>query len=347
MDLKLTAEESSFRDELRPGLPKNAPKDWAQWREKPLEESYPYLRAWQSKLHDGGWAAVSWPKEYGGRSATLMQQTLFWEEMARLEAPPMANSLGLGLIGPTIIAYGTEEQKKRYIPKILSAEEIWCQGYSEPGAGSDVASLQTRAVEEGDYFIVNGQKVWTSGAHHADMCILLVRTDPEAPKHKGISYVLVDMHSPGITVRPLVQITGDANFNEVFFEDVKVPKKNLIGEKNQGWQVAITTLMFERSGIGGGRDMLGAVKELKDLAQTVRHNGATAWDNSDVRQKISQFACEASAIKYTGFRQITRRLKGLPPGPEGSVLKLTVSELNLRMNKVAMVLLGPTTTMEF
>jgi alkylation response protein AidB-like acyl-CoA dehydrogenase len=155
------------------------------------------------------------------------------------------------------------------------------------------------------------------------------------------------MHSPGVTVRPLVQITGDANFNEVFFEDVKVPKKNLIGEKNQGWQVAITTLMFERSGIGGGRDMLGAVKELKSLAQTVPHNGSTAWNNTDVRQKISQFACEAAAIKYTGFRQITRRLKGLPPGPEGSVLKLAVSELNLRMNKFAMELLGPYSQLEF
>ncbi len=155
------------------------------------------------------------------------------------------------------------------------------------------------------------------------------------------------MHSPGVTVRPLVQITGDANFNEVFFEDVKVPKKNLIGEKNQGWQVAITTLMFERSGIGGGRDMLGAVKELKDLAQTVRHNGSTAWANTDVRQKISGFACEAAAIRYTGFRQITRRLKGLPPGPEGSVLKLAVSELNLKMNKFAMELLGPYSQMDF
>src|SRR6201997_4041086 len=178
-----------------------------------------------------------------------MQQALFWEEMARVEAPPMANSLGLGLIGPTIIACGTEAQKRRYIPKILSAEEIWCQGYSEPNAGSDIASLQTRAIEEGDYFIVNGQKVWTSGAHRADWCILLTRTDPDAPKHKGISYLLAHMYSPGITVRPLVQITGERGFNEVFFEDVRIPKQNLVGPKNHGWQVAVTTLMFERTGM--------------------------------------------------------------------------------------------------
>jgi alkylation response protein AidB-like acyl-CoA dehydrogenase len=179
------------------------------------------------------------------------------------------------------------------------------------------------------------------------MCILLVRTDPEAPKHKGISYVLVDMHSPGVTVRPLVQITGDANFNEVFFEDVKVPKKNLIGEKNQGWQVAITTLMFERSGIGGGRDLMGQVKELVALAKGIRSNGHSAWDDTSVRQKLGGFACEAAALRYTGFRQLTRRLKGLPPGPEGSVLKLCNSELNLRMNKFAMEMLGPYSQMEF
>ncbi len=258
----------------------------------------------------------------------------------------LVNGLGIMLVGPTIIHWGTEEQKKRYVPKILSAEEIWCQGYSEPGSGSDVASLQTRAVEDGDDFVINGQKVWTSDAHHADMCILLTRTDPQAPKHKGISYILVDMHSPGVTVRPLVQITGDANFNEVFFEDVRVPKKNLIGEKNQGWQVAITTLMFERSGIGGGRDLMGQVRELRDLAKMVKFNGGTAWDDDSVQQKIAGFACEAAALKYTGYRQLTRRLKGLPPGPEGSVLKLCTSELNLRMNKLAMEILGPYSQLE-
>jgi alkylation response protein AidB-like acyl-CoA dehydrogenase len=353
MDFKFSAEDEAFRQELRAWLQKNRPAqspagdDHTDFMQEGSKDDWRRRLEWHRKMHSGGWVGISWPKEYGGRGATLTQQLIHNEEMARANTPQLVNGLGIMLVGPTIIHWGTEEQKTRYVPKILSGEEIWCQGYSEPGSGSDVASLQTRAVEEGDYFIVNGQKVWTSDAHHADWCILLVRTDPSAPKHKGISYVLVDMHSPGVTVRPLVQITGDANFNEVFFEDVKVPKKNLIGEKNQGWQVAITTLMFERSGIGGGRDLLGQVRELADLARTVHNNGRTAWDDSSVRQKISGFAGEALALKYTGFRQLTRRLRGLPPGPEGSVLKLGTSELNLKMSKFAMELLGPYAQLEF
>jgi alkylation response protein AidB-like acyl-CoA dehydrogenase len=353
MDFRFSAEDEAFRQELRAWLEKNRPvqssaqDDRTDFMHEGSKDDWQRRLQWHRKMHSGGWVGLSWPKEYGGRGATLTQQLIYNEEMAAANTPQLVNGLGIMLVGPTIIHWGTEEQKKRYVPKILSGEEIWCQGYSEPGSGSDVASLQTRAIEEGDYFIVNGQKVWTSDAHHADWCILLVRTDPSAPKHKGISYVLVDMHSPGVTVRPLVQITGDANFNEVFFEDVKVPKKNLIGEKNQGWQVAITTLMFERSGIGGGRDLLGQVRELADLARAVRSNGKTAWDDSSVRQKISGFAGEALALKYTGFRQLTRRLKGLPPGPEGSVLKLGTSELNLKMNKFAMELLGPYAQLEF
>ena len=353
MDFRFSAEDEAFRQELRAWLEKNRPAQrsgddgHADFMHEGSKDDWQRRLQWHRKMHSGGWVGISWPKEYGGRGASLTQQLIYNEEMAEANTPQLVNGLGIMLVGPTIIHWGTEEQKKRYVPKILSGEEIWCQGYSEPGSGSDVASLQTRAIEEGDYFIVNGQKVWTSDAHHADWCILLVRTDPSAPKHKGISYVLVDMHSPGVTVRPLVQITGDANFNEVFFEDVKVPKKNLIGEKNQGWQVAITTLMFERSGIGGGRDLLGQVRELADLARAVRSNGKSAWDDSSVRQKISGFAGEALALKYTGFRQLTRRLKGLPPGPEGSVLKLGTSELNLKMNKFAMELLGPYAQLEF
>jgi alkylation response protein AidB-like acyl-CoA dehydrogenase len=353
MDFRFSAEDEAFRQELRAWLQKNRPArssedaDHTDFMHEGSKDDWQRRLQWHRKMHSGGWVGLSWPKQYGGRGATLTQQLIYNEEMAAANTPQLVNGLGIMLVGPTIIHWGTEEQKKRYVPKILSGEEIWCQGYSEPGSGSDVASLQTRAIEEGDYFIVNGQKVWTSDAHHADWCILLVRTDPSAPKHKGISYVLVDMHSPGVTVRPLVQITGDANFNEVFFEDVKVPKKNLIGEKNQGWQVAITTLMFERSGIGGGRDLLGQVRELADLARAVRNNGKTAWDDSSVRQKISGFAGEALALKYTGFRQLTRRLKGLPPGPEGSLLKLGTSELNLKMSKFAMELLGPYAQLEF
>ncbi len=208
MDLNLTAEESQFRDELRVWLDANVPNDWAEWREKPLEETFPYLRAWQRKLDGGRWAAVSWPKEYGGRSATLMQQAFSGRKCRVPKRRSMANALGLGLIGPTIIAYGTEEQKKRFIPKILSAEEIWCQGFSEPNAGSDLAGLQTEARLEGDHYVVNGQKVWTSYGTFGDWCELVVRTDANVPKHKGLTVLLVDMKSPGVEVRPLRQITG-------------------------------------------------------------------------------------------------------------------------------------------
>ena len=355
MDLDFSAEDEAFRQELRSWLAVNLPE--SRGGSGSVDDKLGVLHEgpggwerrlkWHRKLNEGGWVGLSWPKEYGGRDATITQQLIYGEEMARVNAPMLVNVLGIMLVGPTLIRLGTEEQKKRYIPKILSAEEIWCQGYSEPNAGSDVASLQTRAIEDGDSFVVNGQKIWTSDAHHADWCILLVRTDLDAPKHKGISYILLDMHSPGVTVRPLVQITGEASFNEVFFEDVRVPKKNLIGEKNQGWQVAIMTLMFDRAGVVDFFDAMGIVNELVELAKSLPSNGHRAWDEPNVRQKLAEFACEASALKFSGYRQLTRRLKGLPPGPEGSVLKLGNSDLNLRMNKFAMEMLGPYGQLEF
>jgi alkylation response protein AidB-like acyl-CoA dehydrogenase len=344
MDFHYSLEDEAFRAELRTWLDANAPKGIERNDDPFAEDStedWQGRRRWHQKMNAAGWVGITWPKEYGGRGATLTQSLIYEEELSRVPVPRLLNALGIALVGPTLMHWGTEEQKKRYIPKILSAEEIWCQGYSEPGSGSDVASLRTSAVEDGDYFVVNGQKVWTSDAHHADMCILLVRTDANAPKHQGISYILVDMHSPGVTVRPLVQITGDSGFNEVFFEDVRVPKANLIGEKNRGWQVAITTLMFERSGLGGGRDLTGQIKEAIDLAKNIGLDGHTAWEDSSVRQRLSQFACEAAALKYTRYRQITRRLQGLPPGPEGSVLKLAMSELSMKINYFVMEMLGP------
>jgi alkylation response protein AidB-like acyl-CoA dehydrogenase len=345
VDFTYSAQDEEFRREFRSWLEANLPaherKSRIDLMQDETEEGYGRRLDWHRKMHAAGWVGISWPKQYGGRGVSLTQALIYYEELAATRAPRLVNTLGIMMVGPTLMQFGTEEQKKRYVPKILSAEEIWCQGYSEPNAGSDVASLQTRAVEEGDYFVVNGQKVWTSDAHRADLCILLVRTDPHVPKHQGLSYLVVDMHSPGVTVRPLVQISGAKGFNEVFFQDVKVPRQNLVGEKNQGWKVAVGTLMFERVGIGERANMTGLVEELIALAQAVERNGASAWEDSSVRQTIARFACEAEALKYTVYRQITRQIKGLPPGPEGSVLKLTASELNLRISQFALELLGP------
>jgi alkylation response protein AidB-like acyl-CoA dehydrogenase len=343
VDFDYSPQEDTFRQELRSWLETHLPKgyDPETFEQLDQDERFRIQLAWQKSLHAAGWVGIHWPKEYGGRGATVIEQAIYQQEMARVRSPGVANMLGINIVGPTLMHWGTEEQKQRYIPKILSADEIWCQGYSEPGSGSDFASLQTRAVEDGDYFVINGQKVWTSYAHKAHRCILVVRTDPHAPKHKGLSYLLVDMKSPGITVRPLVQITGDAEFNEVFFEDVRVPKANLVGEKNQGWQVAVTTLMFERVNFGIGHQLEPLLHQLADLTKHLPMNGQTAAENSAVRQKIAQFYIEVQAIKYNSFRQLTRQLRGDPPGPEGSIGKLAASELNLRVAHFATELLGP------
>jgi len=343
MDFDYAPQEEAFRKELGTWLEANLPKDYdpETFEQLDQEERFQIQLAWQKRLHAAQLVGIHWPQEYGGRGATVIEQTIYQQEMARVRAPGVANPLGISIVGPTLMHWGTEEQKKRHVPKILSAEEIWCQGYSEPGSGSDFASLQTRAVEDGDHFVINGQKVWTSYAHKAHRCILVVRTDPHAPKHKGLSYLLVDMKSPGITVRPLVQITGDAEFNEVFFEDVRVPKANIVGEKNQGWQVAVTTLMFERANFGIVYQMEPMLRRLAALAKQLEVNGHTAAEDSSVRQKLAQLYIETQAIKLNGFRQLTRQLRGDPPGPEGSIGKLAASETNLRLVHLAMEMLGP------
>jgi alkylation response protein AidB-like acyl-CoA dehydrogenase len=343
MDLNLTVEEAAFRDEFRAWLESNVPNDWSSWREKPLEESFPYLRAWQRKLHEGRWAAVSWPKEYGGRSASLMQQAIFWEEMARVEAPPMANALGLGLIGPTIIAYGTEVQKQRFIPKILSAEEIWCQGFSEPNAGSDLASLQTEARLDGEHYIVNGQKVWTSYGWVGDWCELVVRTDPTVPKHKGLSVLLVDMKSPGVEVRPLRQMTGESEFNELFFRDVRVAAENLLGKVNDGWNVAMSTLMYERGSYGARLHLIFKryINRLVELSRTTPRNGGTAAQDPLIRQKLAQLFAEIEIMRLNQLRAFSRITATGAPGPEGSIQKIFWSELNQRLQQIAQEILGP------
>jgi alkylation response protein AidB-like acyl-CoA dehydrogenase len=343
MDLNLTVEEEQFRDELRSWLEANVPKDWSEWREKPIEESFPYLKAWQRKLYEGGWAAVSWPKEYGGRGASLMQQSIFWEEMSRVEAPPMANSLGLGLIGPTIIAYGTDAQKKRYIPKILSAEEIWCQGFSEPNAGSDLASLQTEACLDGHDYVVNGQKVWTSYGWVGDWCELVVRTDANVPKHKGLTVLLIDMKSPGVEVRPLRQMTGESEFGEIFFRDVRVPKENVLGRVNDGWNVAVSTLMYERGSYGARLHLIFRrnIGRLIELAHTLQKNGRTAAQDPLIRQKLAQCYAEVEIMRLNQMRAFSRITATGVPGPEGSIQKIFWSELNQRLQQVAQELLGP------
>ncbi|MGE0823477.1 MAG: acyl-CoA dehydrogenase [Candidatus Binatia bacterium] len=348
MDFSYSLEEEKFRQHVRFWLEANAPTDLRGGGDDDLDpdERWRRQKAWHRKLYEGGWIGIWWPKEYGGRGATVIEQAIFNEELGRLGVSSGVNMSGINLLGPTLIHLGTEEQKQRFLPKILPADEMWCQGYSEPGAGSDLASLQTRAVEDGDEFVVNGQKVWTSWAQHSDWIFLLVRTDPHAPKHQGISYLLVDMRSPGITVRPLVQINGDAEFNEVFFEDVRVPRKNLVGDLNRGWMVAVTTLMFERVATANFYRFEKTLGQLCDLARRVELNGRPANEDTTVRQQLAQFAVEAEAIKYNDLRRLTRQLKGLPPGPGGSISKITTTELNMRICNFAMELLGPYAILE-
>ena len=348
MDLNLTSEEMQFRDELRSWLMANVPSDWAERREESLESRFEYLRAWQRKLFAGGWAGVSWPKQYGGRGASLMQQVIFWQELALASAPPMANTLGLGLIGPTIIAFGTEAQKTRFLAKILSAEEIWCQGFSEPNAGSDLASLQTEARLDGNSYVVNGLKTWNSYGWVADWCELVVRTDPNVPKHKGLTVLLVDMKSAGISVRPLRQITGESEFAEVSFRDVRVPAENVVGNVNQGWNVAIGTLMHERGTFGAGLQITFRrnMERLIELAGSLRRNGRSAAQDPLIRQKLAQCYAEIEVMRWNQMRAFSRISATGVPGPEGSIQKIFWSELNQRLQQVAQELLGPYAQLE-
>jgi len=344
MDLNLTPNEQQFRDELRAWLQANVPPPWTgSTAAEEKGEYFDFLRNWQKKVCEAGWAGISWPKEYGGRGAAIIEQAILQEEWARAEAPALINALGLYLIGPTIVAAGTEEQKKRFLPKILSAEEIWCQGFSEPNSGSDVASLGTKGVLDGDHFVVNGQKIWTSMAHVADWCLLLVRTDSNAPKHKGITALLVDMHSPGVTVRPLRQITGDASFNEVFFDNVRVPLSNVLGEVNKGWQTAITTLMNERANLGAGT-YIAFRRNLDALiarAREMKRNGHTTSQDPLVRQKLAQAFLELEIFRLNNTRSLSKLSKTGIPGAEGSILKIFWSEYNQRFQQAAMEILGP------
>ena len=336
-------EDEAFRAELRAWLTANITDAFREQRTMTFQEKVAVRRAWQKTLFESGWIGIGWPKEYGGRGANLMQESIYNEEMARAQAPLAANVIGLNMAGPTLLAVGTPEQKTRYLPKILSAEEIWCQGFSEPNAGSDVASLQTRAVREGDHFVVNGQKVWTSYGYVADFCILLVRTDFEVPKHKGLSYLIVDMRSPGVSTRPLVQMTGEAEFAELFFDDVRVPVENLVGSLNQGWMVALTTLMHERGTLSFSIIVTfeQRLQALIELSRRSTLHGAPALKDPQVRQRLAQLYTDVKTFKLNTMRQVATLGQGHLPGPEGSLLKLHWSELNQRLVELAFELEGP------
>jgi alkylation response protein AidB-like acyl-CoA dehydrogenase len=347
VDFSLTPEQEAFRQRVRAWLAENIPHEWtrrlASSADVPRPEAYEFLRDWQRRLYEAGFIGLTWPREYGGRGLTYLEELIVHEEMALAKAPPILNILGVGMAGPTIIAYGTEEQKRRYLAPILSGQEIWCQGYSEPNAGSDLAALQTRAVKDGEYYVVNGQKVWTSLAHIADWMMLLARTDPDAPKHKGITYFLLDMHLPGITVKPLRQITGDPEFNEVFFDNVRVHESQILGGLNNGWQVGLTTLMYERLALGFGLQvrLRIALDGLIELARRMAKDGRDLTRDPVMRQKIAQLWIETECLKYTGARALTRLLKGEMPGPEASTGKMIWVDAHQRLQELAMEIQGP------
>ena len=337
MDFRDTPEEATFRKELRAWIEANLPEGWRGRSPTRGGLDVEVAKEWAKRLYEGGYAGLTWPKEHGGAGAPYSYQAIFLEESARAETPEHIGVIGLGMAGPTIMVHGTEEQKTQHLRKTLSGDEIWCQGFSEPGSGSDLASLRTRAVDAGDNYVVNGQKVWSSYAHIAHMCILVVRTDTSVPKHEGITYLLVDMESEGIEVRPLVQITGDPEFNEIFFNDVRVPKDNVLGDVNGGWQVAMTTLLHERGTLGFALTARLEVAVAKLIA-LVKERGASV--DPIIRDRVAQQWIELQALKLTNYRALTTLMKTGIPGPEGSISKLHWSESNQRLTKLALQILG-------
>jgi alkylation response protein AidB-like acyl-CoA dehydrogenase len=301
------------------------------------------LRSWQGALHGAGYVGIDWPREYGGRGASIMEQIILYEEMSRAQAPQPVNRGGLSMLGPTLMKHGTPPQRERHLTKILTAEEIWCQGFSEPNAGSDLANLQTRAVLDGDHYVINGQKVWTSMAHVAEWGFFLVRTDPNAAKHKGITFILVDMKTPGISIRPLTQITGEAEFNEVFLDNVRVPAGNVVGKVNEGWGVALTTLAYERDVLTMIRhiSLRTALERLIALAKRTKRDGHTAASEPVIRQKLASLMVAERCLQLNGYRSLTRILQGGAPGPEGSTSKLFWSQVDQDLAEVATEVLGP------
>jgi alkylation response protein AidB-like acyl-CoA dehydrogenase len=339
MDLTLSPSEEAFRDELRSWLADNHPGQEPSGE----DEAFDHRREWQRRLYDAGYAGFSWPKEYGGRGATLIEQALFGEEMARARAPQPANVLGMVMGGPVVIHHGTDEQKERWLKPILTGEEIWCQGFSEPESGSDLASLKTKAVKSNirsgasGEWVVTGQKVWTTFAHKSKWCMLVARTDQDAPKHQGLTYFIMDMEQDAVQVRPLHQITNQPEFNELFIEEARIPDENVVGGVGNGWGVAITTLMNERAGLGASAaaGVRIALEEVKELA---RDRGVA--DDPVIRQRLGQLTIEVELLRLNSWRGLTRIMKSGVPGPEGSLPKWQWGEINQTLTELAVDILG-------
>ena len=346
MDFDFTTAQQAFRGEVRDWLEQNVPADlrgrgFASSRGEPHQVVR--LRDWQRQLYKAGYVGMDWPAEYGGRGASLVEQIIFYEEMSRAQAPQPLNRSGLSMLGPTLMKHGTAAQRARHLDRILTAEEIWCQGFSEPNAGSDLANLQTRAVLDGDHYVINGQKVWTSMGHVADWGFFLVRTDPTAAKHKGITFILIDMKSPGLTIRPLRQITGEAEFNETFLDNVRVPAANVVGKVNEGWSVTMTTLVYERDVLTFIRhiSLRTALHRLVTLAQRTQRAGRPASADPVIRQKIAELLVGERCLQLAGYRSLTRILQGGAPGPEGSTSKLFWSQLDQELAELGTQVIGP------
>jgi alkylation response protein AidB-like acyl-CoA dehydrogenase len=346
MDFRDDAEEAAFRSSLRTWLADNLPPGWGTpsfVEPRTLEGQVAFHKDWSRRLYDGGFVGLTWPRRYGGHEAPIGLQTIVIEELGRTEAPDHIGVIGIGMAGPTILAHGTDEQKDRFLKNILTGEEVWCQGFSEPDSGSDLASLSTKAVTDGEGgLLVTGQKVWSSFAHIADWCILLARTDSSGDKHEGLTYVLMDMHAPGVTVRPLRQITGEAEFNEIFMDGVRIPGDRVVGRVGQGWTVAITTLMNERANVGFAllARLDVALRRLVALAKETGRNGSRAADDPLVRDRIADLWTDLQALRFTVYRAFSAFLKRGAPGPEGSVAKLSWSETNQRLTKLALEIEG-------
>jgi alkylation response protein AidB-like acyl-CoA dehydrogenase len=338
MDFRDSPPEAAFRDEFRGWLRANLPTDWSERDPHVGRWDFELAKDWTRRLYEGGYAGLTWPSQYGGRGLPPTYQAIYLEEVARSDAPDHIGVIGLGMAGPTIIAHGTPAQKDQHLARILSGETIFCQGFSEPGAGSDLASVRTRAERDGDEFVLNGQKVWSSYAHVADYCILLTRSDPAAAKYHGLTYLLLDMQLPGVEVRPLRQITGDPEFNEIFLTDVRVPASAVVGEVGGGWQVAMTTLLHERGTLGFAlTSRLDAL--FRRLVTTARKTGS--GDDPLVRDRIAQLYVDLQGLRFTNYRSLTGLMRTGRPGPEGSIAKLHWSETNQRLTSLALELLGP------